>query len=694
MHSRIALFFYTMAIKLQGLSKERLSGLRNEIVMSQKLVKSRLQPIMRESLERYLGRFIPKFGADWDILLNEVYPVVQSNLPSIFFRNPKAFLKPRNKTFIAKRRNVKTGKMEEEILDSSKSARTQEDILNYIISQIGYKKETRKVLLDALLYPFGVMWHGYKGDFGMTDEDSFRIQNDRIFVKRISPLRFLKDPSVSYSELEEAQWVGRSIDVRFTDLEADKQLNFKDKEIKSFLGFGDQVFDLATFGAQGMETSMIGGGSLNSPLSEFADNEFKRSKASKFVRVHEIYMRPNKEERNKGDKGWVILLADGQKEPLRINKLTLKAEGFPAQLLEFNPVNDREFGLSDVETYSSIADQKNVIINLQIRNAQENTKVWVGISKDGANEEDIQKVQQGENTIILFDEGKPGDRMFVASPGAQASSELYIIDQRIQKNLEDKSGVTDLKRGNLQSGEESATSVKIRAAGGNARPAYRQDVMKDFLEASFLYINQLNKQFMTIKAAVRVIGSLDLEWSDNPTKEEIQADVDIEIDVISMLSENPEKEITEMREAIGMIIQAISDPAIRQKIQSEGKTFNLSPLIEQMLRRLQIMNPDVFRNIDKEGSEGFVSAQQLREAQENIIAFVQGQQFPHEPKEEDDHRAKLQTYASAAALLQLGNKVTDALEQLIVIHQEFIASAESKQATPGVKLPGPSIARV
>lgn len=682
-----------MAIDLKGFSKDRLFGLRNEMVMSRKLVEKRLQPIMKEALERYLGRFIPNFGADWDIVLNEVYPIIQNNLPSIFFRNPKAFLKPRNKTFIAKRRNPATGKMEEVQLDSSKSAKTQEDILNYIISQIGYKGETRKVLLDALLYPFGVMWHGYKGDFGMTDEDSYLIQNDSIFVKRISPLRFLKDPSVSYSELDTAQWVGRSIDVRFNDLVADKQLNFKEKEVKDFLGFGDKVFDPALFGRQGMDTSMLGG-SLNSPLSDFADDEFKRSKLSKFVRVTEVYMRPNKEERNKGKRGWVILLADGQKEPLRINEWTIKAEGFPSHLLEFNPVNDREFGLSDVETYASIADQKNVITNLQIRNAQENTKVWVGINKAGANEEDIEKIQQGENTIILFDDDVPvNNRMFVASPGAQASSELFLIDQRIQRNLEDKSGVSDLKRGFLQSGEESATSVKIRAAGSSARPAYRQDIMKDFIQGSLLYINQVNKQFMTVKDAVRVIGSLNLEWSNNPSKEEIQADVDVEIDAISMLPESPEKEMAEIRQAIALIVQAIQDPSIRTKIQQEGKVFNLSPLIEQMLRRLKIMNPEVFQNIDQESSEGFVSAQQLREAQENIIASVAGQEIPHVPKEDDDHRAKIQTYASAAALLQLGGQVSDTLTQLIQIQQQLLAQIESKEARPGnsVNLPGPSI---
>lgn len=683
-----------MAIDKKGFSEERLIGLKNEIIMSQKLVETRLQPIMREALERYIGRFVPQYGADWDIMLNEVYPVIQSNLPAIFFRNPTAYLKPRNKTYITKKRNPQTGRMEEVKIDSSKSAKTQEDILNYIISQINYKKETRKVLLDALLYPFGVMWHGYKGDFGMTDEDSYQIRDESIFVKRISPTRFLKDPTVSYSEIEEARWVGRSIDVRIKDLEADKELNFKEKEVRGFLGFGDSIVDSRTgFGFQGTESITP---SSEASLLDFTEDRFKKSKMAQFVRVHECYVRPNKEERNKGKKGWIVLLAEGQKEPLRISEWNIKAEGFPAHLLEFNPVNDREFGLSDVETYASIADQKNIITNLQIRNAQENTKVWVGISKEGADEEDITKVEQGENTIILFEEGKPSDRMFVASPGAQASSELFIIDQRIQKNLEDKSGVSDLKRGFLQSGEESATSVKIRAAGSNARPAYRQDIMKDFLQGSMLYINQLNKQFMTIKDAVRVIGSLDLEWSEKPSKEEIQADVDVEIDAVSMLPENPEKEIVELREAISMMVQAIADPSIRAKIQQEGKTFNISPLIEQLLRRLKIMNPDVFRSINPLESEGFVSAQQLREAQNNIIAAVQGQEIPFPPKEEDDHRAKLQTYASASALLQLGGQVSEMLNQLMVIHQQIIQDLEAREAKPGrlKKLDSPSVTSV
>src|SRR3990167_783767 len=137
---------------------------------------------------------------------------------------------------------------------------------------------------------------------------------------------------------------------------------------------------------------------------------------------------------------------------------------------------------------------------------------------------------------------------------------------------------TLLKKGFLQSGEESATSVQLRAAGGSARPAYRQDIMSDFLKASIHKLNQMNKQFMTIEEVVRVVGSLDIIWSDKPTKEEIQADVDVEIDVYSMLPENPEQELKELNTALALAFQAMHSPQAMQKLATEGYTFELAPL--------------------------------------------------------------------------------------------------------------------
>jgi hypothetical protein len=671
------------------ISKERLLQLRNEIKMSETLNKEELAPIMEECLARYTGKFNSPYSREWDLSLNEIYPIIQYNLPSIFFRNPRAFLKPRNKTFIAKKRNPITGQMEEVEIESSKSAKTQEHILNYSLSEIKYKNETRKVLFDGLVFPHGVLWHGYKGDFGMTEENSLWVDNDNVFVKRINPIHFIHDPTVGMSNIDEGKWVGRVIEIPLADFFEDDKLDIDKALVKGYKAYGEKVGtkSMDTLKKMG-ETDEIRILSTSKSLIDFTDAQFQNSRMSRFVRLYEIFLRPTKKELRDGERGKILLLTPEQEKPLRVNDWRIKAKGFPSHILQFNELTDNMFGLSDIDTYKQIADQKNAIINLQLRNAQETGKIWVGMSKEGANEEDIEAVQRGDNTIVTFESGNPRDKMFVASGGGQASSELYIIDERIQRNLEDKSGVTDLKRGFLQSGEESATSVKLRSAGGSVRPAYRQDIMSDFLKGSFLYLNELLKQFVPYKEAVRIVGSLDLEWSENPTKEELQANIDVEIDVISMLPESPEKELQEYQMILTLMVQALNDPALQQKLAQEGKTFNLAPIIEQMLLRLRIRDPEVFRNIKPEESQGYASIQQLQQAKANVMSSVTGQPLQFPPQPTDDHAAKLDIYTTVQGILKMAGQVSDTLDQLIQIHTALLQAIQEKQATPGNKVSG------
>lgn len=653
--------------------------LKNEIKMSETINERRLVPQAREAIQRYTGNHIPDIGSDWDVILNEIYPVIQFNLPSIFFRNPRVFLKPKTKTFIKKARNPMNGKMEEVQADSTNSAKTQEHITNYNISEMRYKEETRKVLMDSLLFPHGILWHGYKGDFGMTDELSFYIQSESLFVKRVSPLRFGKDPCVTMENMHEGRFVYRRIDMPLQDVLDDKDLKIT-KQLKGFAGYGNEL------PKGGMDVSYLPSSPQN--LLSVTDDEFKNSTFSRFIKIYEVFLRPTRKEKREGKKGKILLLTDEQDEPLREDEWNIKAEGFPAKVLMFNPVPDQTFGLPDLDTYKQIADQKNAIVNLQLRNAQENSKVYIAINKselDG--EEEIESIQKGDQTILLFGGETPvNQRMSVQSAGGMASQELYIIDQRIQKNLEDKSGVTDLKRGFLQSGEESAASVKARVAGGAARPRYRQDIMTDFLKDSIHYIIQLEKQYVTVKDAVRIMGSLDVEWSEKPTKEDIQADVDVEIDVISMLPEDPEREISELKEVLGLMIEALNNPAVAAKLQQENSTINLTPIIEQLLMRLKINNPEVFRRIRPEESMGMVSVQQLREAKENVAAAIHGTEIPFPPTPEDDHVAKLEVYTTMQQLLLEAEQQSEQLEQIIQIQQMLLQEKMDKEDTPGKKV--------
>jgi hypothetical protein len=670
--------------KSKRVPKETLMRLHNEIKLAEARNEAELLPVINENIARYTGKHIPVVGRNWDIILNEVYPIVQFNIPSIHFRNPKAFLKPKNKNFIAKRRNPQTGDMDEVTLDSGKSARTQEALLNYTIDEIGYKKELRKTLFDALLAPHGVLWHGYKGEFGMTEEQSLTIKDERIFVKRLSPLRFLFDPAVNISNLDEARWIGRSFDIPLTELLEDERLNVDKDKLKGKLGFGQgfMVDEKGNF-VQSNATDKLPNTSRVKPLLEFADKDFRDSKNVRFVTMYEIQLRPTKKEKRDGKKGDIILLTDEQFQDLRNNPNPYKYDDWMAKILQFNPLPDATFGLDDVSTYKSIADNKNIMRNLQIRNAQENSKVWVFLAKDGTSEEDIEKVRVGDQTILTFEGDSVQGRAQVSSAGLAASQELYLIDGRLDKELMDKSFVSDQKKGFLQSGEESAANAKIRAAGGAVRPAFRQDMMVDFLKDSYGAILAMLKQFMPVKDAVRIVGSLDLEWSDNFTKSEIQAPTDVDIDAISLQPSNPDKEVQELNIILNLMTSALNNPALERKLLSEKKTFNIAPIINQLLMRLRVIDPEIFRNIRPEEEMGFVSVAELQAAQANVVAAIQDQPIPSPPEPGQDHKARIEMYTAIMNLLESLGLQADKLAKLIE-QQTLIFEEETKVKSPRV----------
>lgn len=681
----ISAFFYCQGnyygdLMSESIPKDTITRIRQEVILAEKLNQNELEPIIRENLNRYCSRHAPENASvqDYDLILNEVYPIVQRELPAIFFRNPRVFLKPRNKTFIAKRRNPLTGVMEDKELDSQKSAKTQEAILNYKLEEIRYKKETQKCLLDALLFPHGILWHGYKGNFGMTAEKSLWIEDDDIFVQRLNPLKFLKDPSTPMSRLEEANWVGRSFEVRLDDLVNDDTLDVDKKQIKGELGYGQVMEDGKAKHNGGQDKIQIG--RTLRPLSEFLEKDYKNTSLARWVTCYEILIRPTMKERREGKKGYILVYTKEQNRSLRENGWQYKAKGWPGIPLSFNPLNDNMFGVSDPEIWGSIADQKNKMVNLLMRNVQENSRVIIGLDKDKlSNEEDMDKIRQGDQSLITFN-GNPSETLKILSPSGLAINDVLQGIAQTQKNLEDKSGITELGMGRLQSGEESAASVEIRSQNMSARPAYRQDIMSDFISDSVHYLNQLIKQYYPVDKAVRIVGSLDVEWSDDPTREEIQAETDVEIDVLSMLPENPDKEIQEMQTVLNLMYQALTTPPIMQKIQQEGMTMNVSPIIEQLLIRLKIKNPDVFRRTKPEESQGFASVSELRAAGENVKQALAGQQPSDPPQAGQDHAARMEMYQEFASLLQeLGDTPALRTLQQLMMAQQSVAEEESKQ---------------
>jgi len=159
------------------------------------------------------------------------------------------------------------------------------------------------------------------------------------------------------------------------------------------------------------------------------------------------------------------------------------------------------------------------------------------------------------------------------------------------------------------------------------------------------------------------------------------------------LPENPEREVRSLNTVLALMVQALQTPEIRTKLLEENKTMNLSPLIESILHRLKIKEPDLFRNIKPEESMGFTSNQQLIQAQENVGAAVTGQQLPHEPQPDDDHAAKLRIYGFMAQLLAELGQESQMLMQLIQVHQLLLEQIQNEGTNPpqAIKLNKPTL---
>lgn len=117
----------------------------------------------------------------------------------------------------------------------------------------------------------------------MTEEQSIDIEQERNFVRRLNPMRFLYDPAVPLSELDEAKWVARCFEVPLIDIQEDKALNVS-KELKGFVGYNQKVFP-----RNNKEEQIEDKIHLKKSLIDYTDEEFKKSSEAMFIKVYEVF---------------------------------------------------------------------------------------------------------------------------------------------------------------------------------------------------------------------------------------------------------------------------------------------------------------------------------------------------------------------------------------------------------------------
>ena len=136
------------------------------------------------------------------------------------------------------------------------------------------------------------------------------------------------------------------------------------------------------------------------------------------------------------------------------------------------------------------------------------------------------------------------------------------------------------------------------------------------------------------------------------------------------------------------MVEALTQPVIMEKIQQEGMMFNFTPLIQQLLMRMKIKDPDIFRTIKPEESQGYASVQQLRFAQQNVEAIMHGKP-PQPPQPGDDHQAQIAVYQPILQLLaeakQQNTQAFQMLSQFIQIQGQMMQEEQERQIRATIK---------
>lgn len=655
---------------------DEITSLWNQINLTEQVIKNQVVPSYIESLSHYIGETSFKLHNmdEVDVALNDTFPIVQQKLPFLFFRRPRAFVKPRRKFVLVTKTNPITGQREKIRVDGSKLARTTEHALNWNLHESGFEEEMDRVSLDLALSPYAVLWQSYAGKFGLRQDETMYVKEDSIFQKRIRPDLFLWDTEGTHEE--EWSWVGRKTLVKLEDVLDDPRYSSEKRRLEGSVGFGDPLRK-----SQGSDAINIG----PRVMSDLLDSSFKESIQSRRVWLYEIWQKPRLRDRLKGRRGKVFVLARDLPKPLFEDSWPLKQEGFPCELFRINPLNDSTLGIPDPKTYLEVVKEKQIETNLILRNLKQNSNLKVILNGSKFDESDVRKFVEGESAVLLSrDPLQQGD--VTSLQAGSVPSAAFQVAQNTDMQLQKQSAITQTRQGIKPPGEITATQAEILERGLESRPTLHQKLISRTLKKLMRKRVQLMKQFFKRQDIVPVMGTLDFEWSDEFSNDDITDEVDIEVDLVSMLPENPAVEIRNLLDMLRIMSDAMANPAIITKIQQEGHMFNFTPFIEQLLLRMNLRNEEMFRPVRPEEGEGFSPNSSLLLARQRAIrAIITGEFDPPQPGE--NHDVMLSVYQSLLQLLQAIQAPVGALPQLIQAtelarQQEEESSGKRKAGTP------------
>ena len=431
----------------------------------------------------FKSEFYPKVFKQQDRLIaNYIFSLIKSQLPQLYYKNPNVIVTPKRP-------------------QDEPTAELVENVINYIWGEIDLKTEIKRCVLDALIYGVGWMKQGWWGKTEKVKNESgevnVNIKKGEIFGYRVNPFDVVIDPEAK--SVETAKFLGTRILRTMDELRANPNYDIHilnkipaTTAIKSeYLTVGEE---------QGVEGN------------RWTDR----------YKIWEIYSTID----NK-----IIVLSENIDEPLRYDDNPYEMEGFPLEMLGFTTDPESPYPISDLLALEPLQLELNKIRTMIARHMRRFNRKYLfdetQISKDA-----VEKMAHGEDGACIGVKGDP--KLVIPLIDAPLQAEVYRMEAIVKEDLREGSGMSELYRsGTPMKGMGTATEAMIAQQGQKARIDDKLDSVRCFCKNIARKMVQLAKQYYNQERVIRIVGQDgEIKWTGF-TKEDIQGEYDIDVEVAS-----------------------------------------------------------------------------------------------------------------------------------------------------------------
>lgn len=524
-------------------------------------------------------------NSTWDedlkLTCNLFFSYVRTMIPSLIFKSPYVYIRPRKPAFEDKVKLIET-------------------LINYFVQECDLKKQARYALLDAF-FSFGVIKCGYTahmetnqnaGEFLRDPEGNILRESDgtpqlakgsflkdqtgeplidpdtgeplleppniligeSFFFDRISP-EDIYFPIDSVNDPERTDWIAQRFVRRVKDAKKDTNYDAKQRKlIKATGSIREESKDI----------------DLSTHYSEEVKQFLKEE--SETCEIFEIW---DVRERR------VKTIVSGVSDYLRNEPYPKGIEKHPFSFLKFNERPDRILPLPELLPGESLQKEYN----------ESRTMMMVHRKRFGRKYEALKGILT-QDEMTKLKEGPDGTIIEVPSLGsiqpikdAPLDPVAYSQPPSTKEDWREIMGISGERMGT--SGTSTATAASIVETASQTRVGDKLDLVTDWFKLISRKQLQSMQANLTLPGVIKIAGAEGEQWVEyDPKQGDLEGEYDTNVEVGSSAPKNIESERQQIIELLGVLGQ---NPWLLQR-QDGTQRIDLDILMKEIIERFQIEN--------------------------------------------------------------------------------------------------------